>query len=110
MRLPIKALVSLLVLGLLASPARADEHVRLTLKNHRFSPAEITVAAGKPISIEVINLDASAAEFESKTLRVEEVIGGNGRATVAVNALAPGRYRFFDDYNEDTTEGFLTAR
>jgi len=24
--------------------------------------------------------------------------------------LAPGRYRFFDDFNEDTTEGFLTAK
>jgi len=84
--------------------------VSVTLKDHRFSPAEPTAPAGKPISIEVTNLDSTPSEFESKSLRVEKVVTGGGKITIAVRALTPGRYRFYDDYHEDTTEGFLVVK
>ncbi len=58
----------------------------------------------------VVNLDATPAEFESKSPRVEEVVAGGATIAVPIRPLAPGRYRFFDDFNEDTTEGFLTAK
>jgi hypothetical protein len=92
--------------------ARAAEPTKLsvTLKDHKFSPAEPTAPAGKPIVIEVENLDKTPAEFESKALRVEKVVPGGGKITVQVRALAPGRYRFFDDYHESTTEGFLVTQ
>ena len=92
--------------------AIADEAVKvgLTLKNHRFSPAEPTAPPGKPIVIEVANEDSTPAEFESKTLRVEKVVPGGGKVTVKVRPLTAGRYRFFDDYHEDTTEGFLVVQ
>jgi plastocyanin len=99
-------------LVLMAATASAQEaaQVRLTLKDHRFSPAEPTVPAGKPIAIEVTNLDSTPSEFESKTLRVEKVVVGGGKITLNVRALTPGRYRFYDDYHEDTTEGFLVVK
>jgi hypothetical protein len=84
--------------------------VRLSLKDHRFQPAEARAPAGKPITIEIRNLDATPAEFESKTLRVEKVVTGGGTITVQIRPLAAGRYRFFDDYHEDTTEGFLNVQ
>ena len=84
--------------------------VRLSLKDHRFQPAEARAPAGKPITIEIRNLDATPAEFESKTLRVEKFITGGGTITVQIRPLAAGRYRFFDDYHEDTTEGFLIVQ
>ena len=56
------------------------------------------------------NLDATPAEFESKTLRVEKVVAAGGKITVQIRPLAAGRYRFFDDYHEDTTEGFLNVQ
>ncbi|VTZ28131.1 Cupredoxin-like domain-containing protein [Methylocella tundrae] len=84
--------------------------VRLSLKDHRFQPAEAHAPAGKPITIEIKNLDATPAEFESKTLRVEKVVAGGGVITLQIRPLAPGRYRFFDDYHEDTTEGFLVVQ
>ena len=84
--------------------------VKLTLKDHRFEPAEPHAPAGKPFTIEVTNLDGTPAEFESKTLRVEKVIAAGGAITLQMRALAPGRYRFFDDYHEDTTEGFLVVQ
>jgi hypothetical protein len=113
-----KRIVSILGLGLalaLSAGARvavADDSakVSVTLKDHRFSPAEPTAPAGKPILIEVTNLDTTPSEFESKTLRVEKVVPGGGKITVQVRPLSAGRYRFFDDYHEDTTEGFLVVK
>ena len=93
------------------SPSRMmSARVSVTLKDHKFSPAEPTAPAGKPIVIEVSNLDSTPSEFESKTLRVEKVVPGGGKIAIQVRALAPGRYRFFDDYHEDTTEGFLIVK
>jgi plastocyanin len=84
--------------------------VRLSLKDHRFQPAEVRAQAGKPITIQISNLDPAPAEFESKTLRVEKVVAGGGTITVQIRPLATGRYRFFDDYHEDTTEGYLIVQ
>lgn len=105
-------LVAAVAFGLLVSGASAQEKalVRVTLKDHRFQPAEPTAPAGQPITIEVTNLDPTPSEFESKTLRVEKVVQGGGKITIAVRPLSAGRYRFFDDYHEDTTEGFLVVK
>lgn len=84
--------------------------VSVALKNHRFVPAELAAPANKPIVIEVSNEDPTPSEFESKTLRVEKVVAGGAKISVQIRALAPGRYRFFDDYHEDTTEGFLVVK
>jgi hypothetical protein len=43
-------------------------------------------------------------------LRIEKVIAGGATVTLQVRALSPGRYRFFDDYHEDTTEGTLVVQ
>jgi len=101
-----------LVLEMGPSLAIADEPTKLTLtlKDHKFSPAEPTAPAGKPVVIEVENQDKTPAEFESKALRVEKVVPGGGKISVQVRALPPGRYRFFDDYHEATTEGFLVTQ
>jgi hypothetical protein len=98
--------------GALAPGALAQETavVKLTLKNHRFEPAEPHAPAGKPFTIEVTNLDGTPAEFESKTLRVEKVVAAGSTITLQMRALAAGRYRFFDDYHEDTSEGFLVVQ
>jgi Cupredoxin-like domain len=96
--------------GTLAALAEDSVKVSVSLKDHRFSPAEPTAPAGKPILIEVTNLDTTPSEFESKTLRVEKVVPGGGTVTVQVRPLTAGRYRFFDDYHEDTTEGFLIVK
>ncbi len=94
------------------SAANADEpaKVTLTLKDHKFSPAEPTAPAGKPIVIEVANQDGTPAEFESKALRFEKVVTGGKTITVNVHPLKAGRYRFYDDYHEATTEGFLVVQ
>jgi Cupredoxin-like domain len=93
-----------------AAPAAAAPAVKIVLKDHRFMPAEPVAPTGAPFTIVVTNQDATPSEFESKTLRVEKVVQGGGTITLQIRALTPGRYRFFDDYHEDTTEGFLVVQ
>jgi Cupredoxin-like domain len=105
-------LASVAAFAPIASPcAQAQEAVivAVALKDHRFIPAELTAPANKPVVIVVTNQDSTPAEFESKTLRVEKVVAGGAKINVQIRALGPGRYRFFDDYHEDTTEGFLVV-
>ncbi len=90
--------------------ARADDVVTLslTIKDHRFDPAEVHAPAGKPIAFRVKNLGSIASEFESAELHFEKVIAAGAEATIHVRPLQPGRYNFFDDFHRET-QGFLVV-
>jgi plastocyanin len=107
------AVLAATVLGLLASqaPARADDPtaVELTIKDHRFTPAEIHVPAGKPTIITVHNQDATAEEFDSSALKTEKVIAGGGTGTVRLRPLGAGKYPFMGEYHSDTAQGVVIA-
>ena len=91
------------------TPARAAEPVRLTIKNHRFSPDKITVPAGQRLQIEITNQDSMPEEFESSDLRVEKIIVPGGKITVSVGPLKARSYKFFGDYHPVTAMGTLIA-
>ena len=78
-----------------------DTTLQLTVENGQFSPAELQAPANKPLVIVIKNNGAKAMEFESMSLRVEKVIAGNSEGSIRVRPLAPGRYEFFDDFNEN---------
>jgi len=112
MRRPLAGLTVLFVLafcGLL--PARAEEGAyTLTIKDHRFTPTEIEIPAGKKISLTVKNLDATPEEFESTELHREKVVTGGQDITVYIGPLRPGRYEFFGDFNPQTARGHIVAK
>jgi Cupredoxin-like domain len=95
-----------------AVPAHAQSatEIQLSYKDKKFDPAEITAPANTPIVIKLKNLDAKAMEFESKTLKVEKVVAGSSDATINVRAQKPGRYEFFDEYNEKVARGALVVK
>jgi hypothetical protein len=92
-------------------PAAAQQaaSVSISVKNHRFQPAEIHAPAKVPIELRVKNLDPTPMEFESVSLRVEKVVTGNGEGIIRLRPLEPGRYNFFDDFHQETT-GVLVVR
>jgi plastocyanin len=94
------------------APAQAEDalEVTITVKNHAFDPAQIEVPAGKPVVLRIKNLDASPMEFESKSLRVEKVLSGNGEAVINLRPQKPGRYEFFDDFHAATTKGVVVVK
>jgi hypothetical protein len=92
-------------------PASAQQtaSVTVSVKNHRFQPAEIHAPANVPIELHVKNLDSTPMEFESVSLRVEKVVTGNSEGVIRLRPLGPGSYNFFDDFNPRTT-GVLVVR
>jgi plastocyanin len=89
--------------------AAADSGIAVTIKNHKFTPAEIHVPAGKPATLNIRNEDATAEEFDSSALKIEKVIGGGGEGSVRLRPLDPGRYPFMGEYHSDTAKGVVIA-
>ena len=106
------AMAMLVVVGtLIAAPARAQQAVTIsvTIKNHRFQPAELHAPANVPIELRVKNLDSTPMEFESVSLRVEKVVTPNSEGIIRLRPLAPGSYNFFDDFNQEAN-GVLVVK
>ena len=97
------ALAALCVVAMLqVSPLQAQQatEIQVTYSKGQFQPSQVSAPADKPIAIRVKNLDAKAMEFESKSLRVEKIVAANSEGVINVRALKPGRYEFYDDFNE----------
>ena len=90
------------ITALAASPTQAQQatEIQVTYSKGQFQPSEVRAPADKPITFRVKNLDAKAMEFESKSLRVEKVVAAGSEGVINVRALKPGRYEFYDDFNE----------
>jgi hypothetical protein len=98
-----------LVAAAFATPTLANDAVALTLKNHKFTPAEIHVRANAPSVIAMNNEDPTAEEFDSKALKVEKVVAGNSTGNVHLRPLSPGRYPFMGEFHSDTAQGVVIA-
>lgn len=83
--------------------------IEVVIKDHRFSPAEIHVASGKPAIVHITNLDSTAEEFEVRQLAIEKVVAGGGNGTVRIRPLGPGRYAFIGEYHADTAQGTIVS-
>lgn len=102
------AVLSFLSVLFLSSPAFAADY-EITLKDHKFSPSELSVPAGEKIKVIVRNLDATPSEFESYELNREKVVTANGQVTLFLGPLDKGVYHYFDDFNRDAATGVIKA-
>lgn len=82
----------------------------LTIHDHAFAPATLTVPAGKRIKIEVKNTRALPSEFESFDLNREKIVPGGTTVEVWIGPLKPGKYKFFDDFNPGVTGHIVVAK
>ena len=89
--------------------AQQATDVQLSYSNGQFQPSDISAPAETPLTLRIKNLDVKAMEFESKSLRVEKVVAAKSEGLINVRALKPGRYEFYDDFNEKA-RGALTVK
>ena len=108
-KLTLAAICAIAMLPVSPSQAQQATEVQVTYSKGQFQPSELSAPADKPIALRVKNLDAKAMEFESKSLRVEKVVAANSEGVINVRALKPGRYEFYDDFNEKA-RGALTVQ
>jgi len=88
-------------------PARADQELILTIRNHQFDPSEVRAKTGEKIVLTVTNADAAPEEFESSDLNREQLIRPGHTVTIRLPALKPGRYEFSGEFNPKTAIGHL---
>jgi hypothetical protein len=102
--------VALLTLAAGAA-ARAEDLTTysLTLKNHRFTPAELHVPTGKPFFVTVKNLDDASDEFEMHNPAVEKVIPPGEEGKVRIRPLGPGRCPFMGEFHADPAQGVIVS-
>ncbi len=98
-------------LTLLSPTLRAEDAAyTISIKDHRFSPAEITIPADTRIKLLVKNLDPSAEEFESYELNREKIVSGGSEIIVYIGPVKPGRYPFFGEFHQDSAQGAVIAK
>jgi high-affinity iron transporter len=101
---------TLLALLTVGAPARADDLPTLVMHNHRFEPDRLQVPANVKFQLHVKNTDDTADEFESVDLNREKLVAPGQTITVFLGPLAPGEYKFFGDFHQDTAQGVLVAK
>jgi len=105
--------VALILAASLALPWAAQAEgavtIDLTLKDHKFEPAEIRAPANTPIEITLKNEDDAFEEFDSNSLRTEKIVTKHGTITIKLKPLAAGRYPFQGEYHAKTAQGMLVV-
>lgn len=102
-----------LALALSLSPLfalAADTEIAITIKDHKFSPAEVRVPAGQKVKLIIDNQDPTPEEFESHELNREKVIAPKSKAVVWIGPLKPGSYPFIGEFNQATAKGVVVAQ
>jgi heme/copper-type cytochrome/quinol oxidase subunit 2 len=95
---------------ILSTAAMAAGPIQVTLKDHKFTPSQITVPANQPVVIHLTNQDPMAEEFDSTALKVEKVVAGNSDGDVHIRPLDPGKYPFMGEYHSTTAQGVVIAK
>ncbi len=78
--------------------------------DHHFTPQTLTVTAGEPLAVKVINSSNETIEFESFKLNREVAMTPGETITVRLPPLRPGTYDFYDDFHQDVPEGSIIAK
>lgn len=97
------------IAAMFAVSAVADDYV-ITIKDHQFSPKELTIPANTKVKITVKNQDATPEEFESHDLKREKIVKGNSEIVLSVGPLEPGSYKYFGEFHEDTAKGVILVK
>jgi heme/copper-type cytochrome/quinol oxidase subunit 2 len=88
----------------------APAPVTLTLKDHHFTPSEVTIPANTHVEFLVTNQDATPAEFESDDFKAEKVLPPGQQVKIGIAPLKAGTYEFHDEYNEDESKSRLIVQ
>ena len=96
------------LLGCAAATAFAADPLQIDIKAQAFVPQELQVPAGVKVQLIIRNNDSLPAEFESYDLSREIVVPAHGQVKVYIGPLDPGRYRFFNDFHQES-EGWVVV-
>ena len=89
------------------APAANEVAMTIVIKDHKFTPAELKVPAGKTIVLTIDNRDSTPEEFDSPDLKIEKVVPGGTTAKVRFGPLKAGSFAFVGEFNQKTARGVV---
>lgn len=93
-----------------AGGAAEDPVFRIEFKDGVVTPRRLEVPANRRLVLELHNVGATPAEFESRELRKEKVLAPGTTSTLVIRTLDPGEYDFFDDFHTGAPPAVLVAK
>ncbi len=104
--------LALCLICLTAAIAHADETptFQVVARDGKLSPERLEVPAGKRFKLDLRNDSRAPVEFENLDLRVEKVLAPGSSSFVVIRSLAPGSYKFVDEFHADTAQILLIAK
>ncbi|HEX8989702.1 MAG TPA: cupredoxin domain-containing protein [Rhodocyclaceae bacterium] len=101
-----------LALALLAAAAAAEDlqTFQVVARDGKLSPERLEVPAGTRFKLALHNDSRAPVEFENLDLRVEKVLAPGSTSFVVIRTLAPGSYKFVDEFHADTAQLLLIAK
>jgi plastocyanin len=96
--------------GAAAGAGAQDGVSEIRFNNHHFAPQTLSVPAGQPLMIKVVNSSKETIEFESFKLNREKAVEPGETINVRLPALSRGSYDFYDDFHQDVPQGSIIAK
>lgn len=86
----------LILVCLLAACGRvAPNQVTIAMKEMAFGQSEITVKAGQPVTLRLVNRDGYAHAFDMDEFNIHTSLAANETAEFSFTPEKPGRYPFY---------------
>lgn len=105
-----RSLLTALLVFISSVAFAADTEIKITIKDHKFLPAEVNAPADTRLTLIIENQDPTPEEFESHSLKREKIVKGNSTIKIVVGPLKAGAYPFFGEFNEATAQGKLIVK
>ena len=91
----ILSLLIILVCLLASCRPQATNEATLTMKEMAFEESEITVTAGQPVTLRLVNQDGYAHAFDMDEFDLHTSLAANETAELSLTPEKPGRYPFY---------------
>lgn len=88
----------------------AEAEFLVQIKDHKFEPSEIAVAANQDFKLVIENTDKTLEEFESNDLKKEKLVGAGKKIIIPIKGLKAGEYKFFGDFHQKTAQGKIIVK
>ena len=95
LRLYILSLLIIPVCLLAACGSPASNEASITMKEMAFVQSEITVKAGQPVTLHLVNQDGYAHAFDNDEFDIHTWLAANETAELSFTPEEPGRYPFY---------------
>ncbi len=109
--LPVFSILALVLMIYWPIGAKAQDMpvFKIEFNDGKITPLLLEVPANQPFKIELFNTGKTPVEFESLELRKEKVLGPQTQSFMVIRRLAPGEYKFFDDFHLDAPHAVIRA-